>query len=140
LKNQRRVASNDDQLSEFLFGAVRPWWDRRPWLRRLFLVPLRSVDKSYGRWSKARVSPRRFRKIQSASTENIHRTSSPLQISSAGTESSTSYSTLSDSTYCGIPHLPSILAEKSCPKRSVSQETAEQARPSSLWSRCERCS
>ncbi len=64
MKNQRRVASNDDQLSEFLFGSVRPWWDRRPWLRRLFLVPLRSVDKSYGRWSKARVSPRRFRKIQ----------------------------------------------------------------------------
>src|SRR5947199_5502940 len=53
MKNQRRVASNDDQLSEFLFGSVRPWWDRRPWLRRLFLVPLRSVDKSYGRWSKA---------------------------------------------------------------------------------------
>src|SRR2546429_5217989 len=64
MKNQRRVASNDDHLSEFLFGSVRPWWDRRPWLRRLFLVPLRSVDKSYGRWSKARVSPRRFRKIQ----------------------------------------------------------------------------
>src|SRR6266446_3179022 len=64
MKNQRRVASNDDQLSEFLFGSIRPWWDRRSWLRRLFLIPLRSVDKSYGRWSKARVSPRRFRKIQ----------------------------------------------------------------------------
>ena len=64
MKNQRRVASNDDQLSEFLFGSVRPWWDRRPWLRRVFLIPLRSIDKSYGRWSKARVSPRRFRKIQ----------------------------------------------------------------------------
>jgi len=61
---QRRAASNDDQLSEFLFGAVRPWWDRQKWLRRLFLVALRGVDKSYGRWSKARVSPRRFRKIQ----------------------------------------------------------------------------
>ena len=60
----RRMASNDDQLSEFLFGSVRPWWDRQPWLRRLFVVALRSVDKSYGRWSKARVSPRRFRKIQ----------------------------------------------------------------------------
>ena len=60
----RRMASNDDQLSEFLFGSVRPWWDRQPWLRRLFVIALRSVDKSYGRWSKARVSPRRFRKIQ----------------------------------------------------------------------------
>jgi hypothetical protein len=58
------MASNDDQLSEFLFGSVRPWWDRQPWLRRFFVVALRSVDKSYGRWSKARVSPRRFRKIQ----------------------------------------------------------------------------
>src|SRR6266849_3095277 len=64
MKNQRRVASNDDQLSEFLFGSIRPWWDRRAWLRRIFLIPLRSVDKSYSRWSKARVSPRRFRKIQ----------------------------------------------------------------------------
>ena len=59
-----RVASNDDQLSEFLFGSVRPWWDKQPWFRRLFLIPLKSVDKSYSRWSKARVSPRRFRKIQ----------------------------------------------------------------------------
>ena len=59
-----RVASNDDQLSEFLFGSVRPWWDRQPWLRRAFIVALKAVDKSYGRWSKARVSPRRFRKIQ----------------------------------------------------------------------------
>src|SRR6059036_3638201 len=61
---KRRMASNDDQLSEFLFGSVRPWWDRQPWLRRVFTVALRSVDKSYSRWSKARVSPRRFRKIQ----------------------------------------------------------------------------
>jgi SpoVK/Ycf46/Vps4 family AAA+-type ATPase len=64
MSQQRRMASNDDQLSEFLFGSVRPWWDRQPWLRRIFAVALRSVDKSYGRWSKARVSPRRFRKIQ----------------------------------------------------------------------------
>src|SRR5881296_303740 len=61
---KRRMASNDDQLSEFLFGSVRPWWDRQPWLRRVFTIALRSVDKSYSRWSKARVSPRRFRKIQ----------------------------------------------------------------------------
>src|SRR5881409_615706 len=61
---QRRMASNDDQLSEFLFGTTRPWWDRHPWLRRAFILPLKTVDRSYGRWSKARVSPRRFRKIQ----------------------------------------------------------------------------
>ncbi len=64
MTSKRRVASNDDQLSEFLFGSVRPWWDRQPWLRRVFVIALRAVDKSYGRWSKARVSPRRFRKIQ----------------------------------------------------------------------------
>jgi SpoVK/Ycf46/Vps4 family AAA+-type ATPase len=64
MATKRRMASNDDQLSEFLFGSVRPWWDRQPWLRRFFTIALRSVDKSYGRWSKARVSPRRFRKIQ----------------------------------------------------------------------------
>ncbi|TMI37733.1 AAA family ATPase [Candidatus Bathyarchaeota archaeon] len=61
---KRRMASNDDQLSEFLFGSVRPWWDRQPWLRRVFTIALRSVDKSYSRWSKARVSPRRCRKIR----------------------------------------------------------------------------
>ena len=33
-------------------------------LRKMLYLPLRTVDKSYGRWSKARVSPRRFRKIQ----------------------------------------------------------------------------
>ncbi len=64
MPTRRRVASNDDQLSEFLFGSVRPWWDRHTWLRRVFIVALRAVDKSYSRWSKARVSPRRFRKIQ----------------------------------------------------------------------------
>src|SRR5215467_13619974 len=61
---QRRMASNDDQLSEFLFGTTRPWWDRHPWIRRAFIILLRTVDRSYSRWSKARVSPRRFRKIQ----------------------------------------------------------------------------
>src|SRR5881409_1770116 len=64
MKNKLRVASNDDQLSEFLFGSVRPWWDRHSLLRKMLYLPLRTVDKSYGRWSKARVSPRRFRKIQ----------------------------------------------------------------------------
>ncbi len=43
---------------------MRPWWDRHPWLRRVFIIPLKTVDRSYARWSKARVSPRRFRKIQ----------------------------------------------------------------------------
>ncbi len=64
MATQRRMASNDDQLSEFLFGSVRPWWDRHRWLRRTFLVALRMVDRSYSRWSKSRVSPRRFRRIQ----------------------------------------------------------------------------
>src|SRR2546428_13248774 len=61
---ERRVASRDDELSEFLFGSVRPWWDRHSLLRKVLFLPLRTVDKSYGRWSKSRVSPRRFRKIQ----------------------------------------------------------------------------
>jgi SpoVK/Ycf46/Vps4 family AAA+-type ATPase len=61
---QRKMASNDDQLSDFLFGTTRPWWDRHPWFRRAFIIPLRTVDRSYARWSKARVSPRRFRRIQ----------------------------------------------------------------------------
>src|SRR5437899_10952024 len=74
-----RVASNDDQLSEFLFGSVRPWWDKQPWFRRLFVIPLKSVRKSYCRWSKARVSPRRFRTIQ----ERLDREYPPEQSSVA---------------------------------------------------------
>src|SRR5881628_3572300 len=58
------MASNDDQVSEFLFGSVRPWWDKHKWLRRASFLALKTVDRSYVRWSKARVSPRRFRKIQ----------------------------------------------------------------------------
>src|SRR5213594_909630 len=58
------MASNDDQVSEFLFGSVRPWWDKHKWLRRASLLALKTVDRSYVRWSKARVSPRRFKKIQ----------------------------------------------------------------------------
>ncbi|HZD13401.1 MAG TPA: AAA family ATPase, partial [Candidatus Binatus sp.] len=59
-----RMASNDDQVSEFLFGSVRPWWDKHRWLRRLSFLALKTVDRSYIRWSKAKVSPRRFKKIQ----------------------------------------------------------------------------
>src|SRR3989454_2018154 len=58
------MASNDDQVSEFLFGSVRPWWDKHKWLRRASFLALKTVDRSYVRWSKARVSPRRFKKIQ----------------------------------------------------------------------------
>src|SRR2546422_6104317 len=62
--SQLRMASNDDQVSEFLFGSVRPWWDKHKWLRRASFLALKTVDRSYVRWSKARVSPRRFKKIQ----------------------------------------------------------------------------
>src|SRR5206468_12039031 len=34
------------------------------WLRRVFTIAIRSIDKSYSRWSNASVAPRRFRKIQ----------------------------------------------------------------------------
>ncbi len=59
-KDQR----SDDQTTRYLFGPVTPWWTRRTWLRLLNYVPLRSVDRSYAKWRRARISPRRLRKTQ----------------------------------------------------------------------------
>src|SRR5208337_727913 len=40
------------------------WWKRRSVLRWLNYVPLRVVDKDFGKWRNSKVSPRKFRKIQ----------------------------------------------------------------------------
>lgn len=57
-------ADSSEELNQFLFGQNSPWWTKRTLLRFLFYIPLRLVDRNYSRWSKARISPRKFRKIQ----------------------------------------------------------------------------
>ena len=40
------------------------WWRKYSVLRYLNYIPLRVVDKDFGKWRKAKISPRKFRKIQ----------------------------------------------------------------------------
>lgn len=40
------------------------WWRTHSLLRWMNYIPLRVVDKDFGKWRKSRVSPRKFRKIQ----------------------------------------------------------------------------
>ena len=54
----------EDKTVQYLFGARVPWWTKHTWLRALFYLPLGAVDRNYGRWKKARVSPRRFRRLR----------------------------------------------------------------------------
>ena len=42
----------------------RTWWSKSRPLRWANYVPLRLVDRDYAKWRKARISPRKFRKIQ----------------------------------------------------------------------------
>lgn len=54
----------DEEAAEFLFGQNTPWWIKSSVLRAVFYLPLRLVDRNFVKWSKARMSPRKFRKIQ----------------------------------------------------------------------------
>ena len=40
------------------------WWRTHSVLRYLNYIPLRVVDKDFGKWRRAKISPRKFRKIQ----------------------------------------------------------------------------
>jgi len=63
MKSSRRPAP-EDKAMQYLFGARGPWWARHRWLRALFYLPLNTVDRNYGKWKRARVSPRRFRRLR----------------------------------------------------------------------------
>ena len=53
------------------------WWKRHLFLRWLNIVPLRVIDKDYQKWSKSRISPRKFRRIQ----QRLDRTYPPERFS-----------------------------------------------------------
>lgn len=58
------LSSSEDRTVQYLFGAQVPWWASHRWLRVLFYLPLSTIDRNYGRWKRARVSPRRFRRLK----------------------------------------------------------------------------
>jgi SpoVK/Ycf46/Vps4 family AAA+-type ATPase len=59
----QRLDPVEDKTVQYLFGARVPWWAKHRWLRVLFYLPLATVDRNFSRWKKARVSPRRFRRL-----------------------------------------------------------------------------
>jgi len=64
MTTQQRIRQDEDKAIQYLFGNRVPWWARHRWIRAFFYLPLTAVDRSYGRWKKARVSPRRFRRLK----------------------------------------------------------------------------
>lgn len=64
MDERRTRDSGEDRTVQYLFGARVPWWTKRRWIRALFYIPLVTVDRNYGRWKKARVSPRRIRRLR----------------------------------------------------------------------------
>jgi len=59
------TSENTENSSEYASaGADRVWWQRHKALRYLNYFPLRVVDRDFVKWRRARVSPRKFRKIQ----------------------------------------------------------------------------
>ena len=43
-------------------STSKPWWLRRPWLRRLLALPLLLANREYRRWRNAQLDPRKVKK------------------------------------------------------------------------------
>jgi SpoVK/Ycf46/Vps4 family AAA+-type ATPase len=56
--------AQEEKTIRYLFGAQAPWWAKHRWIRLAFYLPLTFVDRNFGRWKRARVSPRRFRRLK----------------------------------------------------------------------------
>jgi len=55
---------SQDRAAQFFFGLDSPWWIKRRWLRFLAYPALRLVDPNYVKWSRGKMSYRRFAKIK----------------------------------------------------------------------------
>jgi len=64
MDTRQRLDHGEEKTVQYLFGAHVPWWAKHWWLRAFFYLPLATVDRNYGRWKRARVSPRRFRRLR----------------------------------------------------------------------------
>jgi SpoVK/Ycf46/Vps4 family AAA+-type ATPase len=62
--SQQTTRAEEDRAIQYLFGGRVPWWAKHRWLRLAFYAPLTTLDRSFSRWKKARVSPRRFRRLK----------------------------------------------------------------------------
>jgi len=56
--------SPQHRAAQFFFGLNSPWWIRRRWLRFLAYPALRLVDSNYIKWSRGKISYRRFARIK----------------------------------------------------------------------------
>jgi SpoVK/Ycf46/Vps4 family AAA+-type ATPase len=64
MSSQQAVQADECRATQYLFGARVPWWAKQRWLRLAFYLPLTVLDRNFGRWKRARVSPRRFRRLK----------------------------------------------------------------------------
>ena len=61
----QRTSDNTENYSDSYGQAGESeWWQKHKALRYVNYLPLRAVDKDFVKWRRARVSPRKFRKIQ----------------------------------------------------------------------------
>ncbi|HXZ98265.1 MAG TPA: AAA family ATPase, partial [Candidatus Acidoferrum sp.] len=60
----QQTRAEEDRTIQYLFGDRVPWWAKHRWLRLAFYAPLTTLDRSFSRWKRARVSPRRFRRLK----------------------------------------------------------------------------
>ena len=64
MRTQQGPCAEEERTIRYLFGTRAPWWARHKWLRLMFCLPLTLVDRDFSRWKRARVSPRRFRRLK----------------------------------------------------------------------------
>jgi len=64
MDSQQAVQTEKDRAIQYLFGSRVPWWAKHRWLRLAFYLPLTALDRNFSRWKRARVSPRRFRRLK----------------------------------------------------------------------------
>lgn len=64
MHSQQTVQAGEDRAIQHLFGARVPWWAKHRWIRLACYLPLTTLDRNFGRWKRARVSPRRFHRLK----------------------------------------------------------------------------
>jgi len=64
MHSEQAVQTEKDRAIQYLFGARVPWWAKHRWLRLASYLPLTTLDRNFSRWKRARVSPRRFRRLK----------------------------------------------------------------------------
>ena len=61
----KKSKKDEDYVGEPIgegLGEFKPWWIKRPRLRKLLSIPLHMVNRDYRRWKNAQLTPRKLRK------------------------------------------------------------------------------